>query len=106
MDGFVLSEALWAPIEPGCLGKLTDSGRSGGNKRLFVGSVVWIACTGSAWCDLPAVFGNWSAAYRRFTDWREADIFKRILMSFRTSSIGNTPYSMPPLSKFTGTARA
>ena len=24
------------------------------------------------------VFGNWSTAYRRFDDWRRADVFKRI----------------------------
>lgn len=33
---------------------------------------------GSPWCDLPVLFGNWSTAFRRFRDWREADVFKRI----------------------------
>lgn len=28
--------------------------------------------------NLPALFGNWSKAFRRFRDWREADVFKRI----------------------------
>jgi transposase len=24
------------------------------------------------------MFGNWSTAFRRFRDWREADVFKRL----------------------------
>ena len=65
-------------MEPHCLGKVTDPGRSGMNNRLFMEAVLWIARTGSAWRDLPVHFGNWSTAFRRFRDWRAADVFKRI----------------------------
>lgn len=41
-------------------------------------AVLWIARTGSPWRDLPERFGNWSTAFRRFRDWREADVSKRI----------------------------
>ncbi len=78
MDRFVLTDAQWAKMEPHCLGKPRDPGRSGGNNRLFLEAVLWIARTGSPWRDLPAAFGNWSTAYRRFRDWREADVFKRL----------------------------
>ena len=78
MDRFVLTDAQWAQMEPHCLGKVTDPGRSGGDNRLFVEAVLWIVRTGSPWRDLPALFGNWSTAYRRFRDWREADVFKKI----------------------------
>ena len=47
MDRFVLTEAQWSQIEPHCLGKSTDPGRSGGNNWLFIGAVLWIARTGS-----------------------------------------------------------
>ncbi|QGZ33672.1 IS5 family transposase [Stappia indica] len=78
MERFVLTDAQWAKMEPHCLGKPTDPGRSGGNNRLFMEAVLWIARTGSPWRDLPAMFGNWSTAFRRFSDWRKADVFKRI----------------------------
>lgn len=78
MDRFVLTDAQWARMEPHCLGKPTDPGRSGTDNRLFMEAVLWIARTGSPWRDLPAMFGNWNTAYRRFRDWREADVFKRI----------------------------
>ncbi|MCK6103632.1 IS5 family transposase [Brevundimonas sp. EYE_349] len=78
MDRDVLTDAQWAKIEPHCLGKPSDPGRSGRNNRQFLEAVLWIARTGSPWRDLPERFGNWSTAFRRFRDWREADVFKRI----------------------------
>jgi transposase len=78
MDRLVLTDAQWAKIEPHCLGKPTDPGRSGRNNRLFIEAVLWVVRTGSPWRDLPPTFGNWSTAFRWFRDWREADVFKRI----------------------------
>ena len=78
MDRFVLTDAQWAKMEPYCLGKPCDPGRSGENNRLFVEAVLWIARTGSPWRDLLPVFGNWSTAYTRYRDWAKADVFKKI----------------------------
>jgi transposase len=78
MDRFVLTDAQWAKMEPHCLGKPSDPGRSGSDNRLFIEAVLWIVRTGSPWRDLPALFGNWSTVFRRFSDWRKADVFKRI----------------------------
>ena len=48
LDGtFVLTDAQWAKMEPHCLGKPTDPGRSGSDNRRFVEAVLWIARTGS-----------------------------------------------------------
>jgi transposase len=66
MDRFVLTDAQWAKMEPHCLGKPTDPGRSGGNNRLFVEGVLWIARTGSPWRDLPEYFGNWNTVFKRY----------------------------------------
>ena len=78
MERFVLTDAQWAKMEPHCLGKASDPGRSGTNNRLFVEAVLWIARTGSPWRDLPSQFGNWSTVYTRFRDWVKADVFKRL----------------------------
>ena len=78
MDRFVLTDAQWAKMEPHCLGKRGDPGRSGKNNRLFVEAVLWIARTGSPWRDLPAAFGHWSSAYTRFRDWVKADVWRRL----------------------------
>ena len=78
MERLVLTDAQWAQMEPHCLGKATDPGRSGTNNRLFVEAVLWIARTGSPWRDLPALFGKWNSVYVRFRDWVKADVFKRL----------------------------
>jgi len=94
MDRVVLTDAQWAKIEPHCLSKRTDPGRSDRDNRLFVEAVLWILRTGSPWRDLPERFGDWSTAFRRFRDWRESDVFMRIFMHWRTSRTSNMPWSM------------
>ena len=43
MERDVLTDAQWAKMEPHCLGKPTDPGRSGSDNRRFVEAVLWIA---------------------------------------------------------------
>lgn len=78
MSRYVLTDAQWAKIEPLCLGKATDPGRSGGNNRLFIEAVLWIARTGSPWRDLPVSFGKWNTVFKRYSDWLKADVFKKL----------------------------
>ena len=78
MERFALSDAQWARMEPHCLGKRGDPGRSGGDNRLFVEAVLWIARTGSPWRDLPPQLGKWNSVFRRFGDSVRADVFERL----------------------------
>jgi transposase len=74
----ILTDAQWALVEPHCLGKATDPGRTGNDARMFFEGVLWIARTGSPWRDLPEAFGNWNSVFKRFRYWVKADVFKRI----------------------------
>ena len=78
MERFVLTDAQWAKMEPHCLGKPTDPGRSGSDNRRFVEAVLWIVRTGSPWRDLPPVFGNWNTIFKRYRDWVKAGVFTRL----------------------------
>ncbi len=78
MDRFILTDAQWAKMEPLCLGKPTDPGRTGSNGRMFLEAVLWIARTGSPWRDLPAIFGKSNTVFVRYRYWLKADVFKRI----------------------------
>lgn len=78
MDRSVLGNAQWAKMEPHCLGKPTDPGRSGGDNRKFLEAVLWIARTGSPWRDLPEDFSKWNTVFKRYSDWVKADVFQRI----------------------------
>ena len=78
MVRMVLTDRQWAKMEPHCLGKASDPGRSGTDNRLFIEAVLWIARTDSPWRDLPDVFGKWNTVFKRFRDWVKADVFKRL----------------------------
>ena len=77
-ERFVITDRQWSLIEPHCLGKKSDPGRTGGDGRLFLEAVLWIARTGSPWRDLPERFGKWNTVFKRFRDWVKADVFHRI----------------------------
>ena len=78
MERFILTDAQWAKMEPRCLGKPGDPGRSGKNNRLFVEAVLWIVRTGSPWRDLPPSFGRWNSVFTRFRDWVKAGAWQRL----------------------------
>ena len=72
MEQFVLTDAQWAKMEPHCLGKPTDPGRSGSDNRRFVER----CCV--PWRDLPLFFGNWNSVFKRYRDWVKAGVFGRL----------------------------
>jgi transposase len=78
MDRLILTDAQWAKMEPHCLGKPTDPGRTGSDNRMFLEAVLWIARIGGPWRDLPKEFGNWNTAFTRYCYWVKAGVFKRI----------------------------
>lgn len=77
---YVIKDHQWVKVEPHCLGRKQDPGRTGMDPRLFLEAVFWVARTGAPWRDLPADFGNWNTVYRRFRDWARAGVFDRYSM--------------------------
>ena len=75
MDRHGLSDEQWERVQRLLPGKVGDRGRSGSDNRKFVEAVLWIACTGAAWRDLPASFGNWNSIFRRFRRWAIKGVF-------------------------------
>ncbi len=78
MARLILTDRQWALMEPHCLGKKSDPGQTGGDGRMFIEAVLWIARTGAPWRDLPAEFGNWNSVFKRFRHWVRRDVFTRI----------------------------
>ena len=68
MERFVLTDAQWAKMEPHCLGKPTDPGRSGDNNRLFVEAVLWII----------RFLRQGNSVFTRYRNWVKADVFLRL----------------------------
>ena len=77
-DRFVITDRMWELMEPHCLGRAQDPGRTGSDGRLFLEAVLWIARTGSPWRDLPSAFGHWNTTFKRFREWVKRDVFYRM----------------------------
>ena len=75
---FVISDAVWARIEPLTRGKASDRGVTARDNRLFLEAILWRVRTGLPWRDLPAAFGHWNSVFQRFRRWVRAGIFERI----------------------------
>ena len=78
MDRFVLTDAQWAKMEPHCLGKPGDPGRSGKDNRLFVEAVLYRYRAGIPWRDLPERFGDPIKLHTRFSRWVGSGVWKKV----------------------------
>ena len=81
MSRRVLSDEQWQRLCVLIPGKSGDAGRSGRNNREFFEAVLYVARTGCAWRDLPAEFGKWNTAWRRFNRWCRAGVWERLFNS-------------------------
>ncbi len=77
-DRTVLTDAMWARIEPMLPGRATDPGATAADNRRFVEAVLWRFRTGSPWRDLPERFGNWNNVFKRFRRWALSGVFERV----------------------------
>ena len=77
-DRTVLTDAMWARVEPIVPGKATDPGVTAADNRLFPEAVLWRIRTGSPWRDLPERFGNWNSVFKRFRRWAVSGVFERV----------------------------
>jgi transposase len=53
-------------------------GHPGGSQRTFFNALLWMACTGSPWRDLPEVLGHWNVVYQRYAYWCIKGHFQRL----------------------------
>ncbi len=74
----VLKDHQWALMEPHLPGKASDSGVTAKDNRLFVEAVLWMVRTSSPWRNLPANFGPWNSAFRRFSRWSRNRVWQRV----------------------------
>ena len=59
------------------------TGRPGKDLRLMFNAVLWIACSGAPWRDLPERFGSWKTVYSRFCKWRDEGTLLKIFEHLR-----------------------
>ena len=61
--------------------------------RLFLSTVLWVTKEDVRWSALPDGYGNWKSIYRRFSQWRDAGVFKSLQAHFHTDVEISTIFS-------------
>ena len=84
MSRRTLTDAQWARIEPIIPGKSGDRGRTGGDNRLFVDAILWLARGATPWRDLPPELGHWKSVYTRFRRWSLSGAWEHLFNELRT----------------------
>lgn len=77
-----LTDAQWTKIEPliPLKEKITKrKGRPFICPRKVLDGVLWVLKTGARWKDLPEKYGSGKTCHRRFTQWNQQGIFKKML---------------------------
>ena len=77
-DRTVLTDAMWARVEPLLPDKATNPGVPAADNRLFVEAMLCRFRMGSPWRDLPERFGSWNSVFRRFRRWALSGVFERV----------------------------
>ena len=75
---YELTPDQWRRIEGLLPGKAGDPGRSGEDNLRFVNGVLRVLRSGAHWHGLPARYGKWKTAHKRFTRWARAGVWERV----------------------------
>ena len=82
----VLSDEVWARIEPLLPPLKGRMGRPMRDHRVLVEAAIWRYRTGSPWRDLPSEFGPWQTAWKRHARFAEDGIWDQVLTVLLTEA--------------------
>jgi transposase len=77
MHRYELEDRHWQIIED--IFPQLGRGRPQRDHRTILNGILWILFSGAPWRDLPARYGAWQTAHRRFTRWRRDGTWDRLL---------------------------
>lgn len=88
---YELTDQEWEQIAPLIPSNKGKRGRPPKDDRLMLNAIVWIACSGAPWRDLPERYGPYSSVYSRFRKWIDDGILDNI---FRILSLESELYEL------------
>jgi len=81
----VISDELWAVIEPVLPSSAGCRGRPWNDHRLTLEAIAWRFRTGSPWRDLPADFGSWQSIWARHRRWSTDGTYPSMFAAVRVA---------------------
>jgi transposase len=79
----VISDELWALIEPAMPNSDGRRGRPWNDHRRTMEAIIWRFRTGSPWRDLPVEFGAWQSLAERHLRWSKDGTYARVFAAIR-----------------------
>ena len=77
MGRYDLTDFEWSIIQPLLLNKPRGVPRV--DDRRVLNGIFWVLRTGAPWRDLPQYYGSYTTCYNRFTRWRKAGVWERLM---------------------------
>jgi transposase len=81
-----LTEAEWARLEPLLPPRRPHVGRPRNDHRAVLGGILWVLRNRASWRDMPARFGNYNTAYKRYRLWSDTGLWERLLCALRSGT--------------------
>lgn len=78
MGKYELSDYQWEQIKDEIAPKASTCGRARRDPRELINAIIWVARTGSPWCEIPEKYGAWRTSYNNFRKWTENGTMRRI----------------------------
>lgn len=79
----VLTDEMWARLEPLLPDRTPRRGGRWGDHREVVEAIIWRLRTGSPWRDLPADFPSYQTVWWRFDRWAKDGTLDRVLVALQ-----------------------
>jgi hypothetical protein len=74
-----LTAAEWARLAPLLPPRRPRTGRPRNDHRAVLGGILWVLRNRASWRDMPARFGNYNTAYKRYRLWSDTGLWERLL---------------------------
>jgi hypothetical protein len=74
-----LTDDEWRRVAPVLPPPQPARGRPRHDHRTVLGGILWVVRSGASWRAMPAAYGKWETAYKRYRLWCATGLWPRIL---------------------------
>jgi Putative transposase of IS4/5 family (DUF4096) len=82
-----LTDAEWRLLEPLLPPQKSATGRPRHDHRTVLAGILWVVRSGGSWRAMPAEYGKWETAYKRYRLWLASALWPRLLQALAEGGI-------------------